>query len=344
MAEQNKKIVRIQHKIDTSVNWANENIVLLKGEIGLESDTNLIKLGNGVDAWNNLPYVLEAELQEILETMEEEIAAGVAQAANRTLSNLSNTTTALNNLGAAKKNHADSGTTYGVGTTSNYGHVRTAGKTGSGNYVKVKTGVSWIDDMDSSNYWYSAEYSIDFDLNCSGIPSTLEEDADMSIYNSMLYFDGVLKVDGSYPNSQLNGGNWSGFKQTLIIPLHGLTYERYVNINDEFTEWKKTGTGNLSIHTFELDVPADAGFVTSGDYFQATFTIPQENNKPQILETDEVIVDIVASLNPTVAEYQSQIYTNINEIAYFDNQVKIITTKLPDLDIRLKFLVMRTEN
>lgn len=346
MAGQNndKKLVRIQHKTDTSINWSNENIVLLKGELGLESDTNLIKMGNGVDSWNDLPYMLEAELEEIAEYVNTEIAAAIQNAANRTLSNLTNTSTARSNLGVPPTSHAASGTTYGVGTTSNYGHVRTAGQTGNGNYVKTKTGVSWTDNINSNSYWYSSEFSINFDLSCVGIPLTLEDDIDTSLYSSMQYFEAVLKVEGSYPNSRLDGTNWTGCKQTLIIPLHELTYERYLDINNAFTEWKKTGTGNLSIHTFELDVPADAGFVASGDYFEATFNIPQEDNKSQILETDEVIVDIVASSNPTIAEYQGQVYTDINQIQYFDDQVVITAKKLPDLDLRLKFLVMRTES
>lgn len=344
MAEQNKKLVRIQHKIDTSANWTSENIVLLKGEIGLESDTNLIKMGNGVDSWNNLPYMLQAELEEIAEYVDTEIAAAIQNAANRTLSNLTNTSTARSNLGVPPTSHAASGTTYGVGTTSNYGHVRTAGQTGNGNYVKTKTSVAWTYNINSNSYWYSSEFSINFDLNCTGIPSTLEDDMDTSLYNSMYQFEAILKVEGSLPVSRLDGTGDYGCKQTLIIPLHKLTYERYLDKNNAFTEWKKTGTGNLSIHTFELDVPADVGFVTSGDCFEVTFNIPQENNKSQILETDEVIVDIVTSSNPTIAEYQSQVYTDIHQIQYFDNQVVITTTKLPDLDLRLKFLVMRTKS
>lgn len=47
---------RIQLRRDTSANWAAANPVLALAEPGLETDTNLIKYGDGVTAWNSLPY------------------------------------------------------------------------------------------------------------------------------------------------------------------------------------------------------------------------------------------------------------------------------------------------
>jgi hypothetical protein len=47
---------KILFRRDTSANWANSNPVLSAGEIGLETNTNKIKLGNGSTAWNSLTY------------------------------------------------------------------------------------------------------------------------------------------------------------------------------------------------------------------------------------------------------------------------------------------------
>ena len=47
---------RQKQKYDTSVNWTSNNPVLLAGEIGIESDTNKFKIGNGTSAWNELDY------------------------------------------------------------------------------------------------------------------------------------------------------------------------------------------------------------------------------------------------------------------------------------------------
>ena len=47
---------RIQFRRGSSAAWAARNPVLLMAEVGLETDTVKIKLGNGETAWNSLPY------------------------------------------------------------------------------------------------------------------------------------------------------------------------------------------------------------------------------------------------------------------------------------------------
>lgn len=46
----------IQVRRDTSSNWSSVNPVLASGEIGFETNTNKIKVGDGVKPWNLLPY------------------------------------------------------------------------------------------------------------------------------------------------------------------------------------------------------------------------------------------------------------------------------------------------
>ena len=48
---------RIRCKIDTAENWKTNNPVLLVGELGIESDTKLIKVGDGTTSWTSLPYL-----------------------------------------------------------------------------------------------------------------------------------------------------------------------------------------------------------------------------------------------------------------------------------------------
>lgn len=47
---------RIQLKKDTSEAWRINNPVLLDGEAGYESDTNLMKVGDGIHHWLELDY------------------------------------------------------------------------------------------------------------------------------------------------------------------------------------------------------------------------------------------------------------------------------------------------
>ena len=50
-------VARILHRYKKANVWAEMNPILGSGEIGIESDTNLSKLGDGIKRWNSLPYV-----------------------------------------------------------------------------------------------------------------------------------------------------------------------------------------------------------------------------------------------------------------------------------------------
>ena len=49
--------VTLQVRHATATNWTTRNPVLAQGEYGLETDTFLIKVGDGVRTWVNLPYL-----------------------------------------------------------------------------------------------------------------------------------------------------------------------------------------------------------------------------------------------------------------------------------------------
>jgi hypothetical protein len=47
---------RIVLRQDIAENWVSNDPTLLSGEFGFETDTNLLKLGNGIDPWTTLDY------------------------------------------------------------------------------------------------------------------------------------------------------------------------------------------------------------------------------------------------------------------------------------------------
>ena len=49
--------IRVQHKRMTASEWADSSLILLDGEIGVESDTGRIKVGNGHDLYSALLYL-----------------------------------------------------------------------------------------------------------------------------------------------------------------------------------------------------------------------------------------------------------------------------------------------
>ena len=53
--------LKIQLKRGLSTSWATKNIVLDAGEMGIETDTNKFKIGDGTTAWNSLQYSNKTE-------------------------------------------------------------------------------------------------------------------------------------------------------------------------------------------------------------------------------------------------------------------------------------------
>lgn len=49
--------IRFRLRRDTAANWASRNPRLLLGEPGFETDTNKLKIGDGLNTWNNLDYL-----------------------------------------------------------------------------------------------------------------------------------------------------------------------------------------------------------------------------------------------------------------------------------------------
>ena len=49
--------VRVQHKRMSASDWASSTLILLDGELGVESDTGKVKVGNGSDHFSALQYL-----------------------------------------------------------------------------------------------------------------------------------------------------------------------------------------------------------------------------------------------------------------------------------------------
>lgn len=50
------KPARFIHRYNTAVVWIANNPILKEGEIGIESDTQRVKLGDGTHTWTELEY------------------------------------------------------------------------------------------------------------------------------------------------------------------------------------------------------------------------------------------------------------------------------------------------
>lgn len=48
--------VQIQLRRDTAADWTSVDPTLAEGELGIETDTDKVKIGDGATAWTSLPY------------------------------------------------------------------------------------------------------------------------------------------------------------------------------------------------------------------------------------------------------------------------------------------------
>ena len=228
---QEDKLVRIRQKTDTAEGWLASNPILLYGELGIEIDTQLIKIGDGVTPWAGLPYVLKDQIINLTEQVDNK--------ANKDFSNVSSlTSTVKDTLGIATRKHDTTNTSYGPASTNNYGHVRTSGITGSGHYVQSQRAYGATNNLNSSSYLYAGNHLINFTINnTSGLPTTISADTGITSDSSTIY--GIIKTDNCYRNGTSHS-NAYGIKQTLVIPRYGLTYERYgYQGSNNFGDWDK---------------------------------------------------------------------------------------------------------
>ena len=70
--------IQIQIRRDTAANWTSVDPILAEGEFGLETDTNQIKIGDGVLAWTSLAYFISGNpFDQDLNTTDAVVFAGL---------------------------------------------------------------------------------------------------------------------------------------------------------------------------------------------------------------------------------------------------------------------------
>lgn len=53
-----QKAALIIQRYNAASTWTSNNPILLNGELGIEFDTNKVKVGDGVTSWNSLGYCI----------------------------------------------------------------------------------------------------------------------------------------------------------------------------------------------------------------------------------------------------------------------------------------------
>lgn len=61
--------VKLRTRYDSAANWTSNNPTLLSGELGIESDTLKMKVGNGSTTWTSLAYLLNGNVFQAATTI-----------------------------------------------------------------------------------------------------------------------------------------------------------------------------------------------------------------------------------------------------------------------------------
>ncbi len=143
--------VRLQLRRGIADDWFDANPVLAAGEIGIETDTNTFKFGDGTTAWNSLEYALSGTVDDYIALSTKGVANGVASLdgsgliplaqlpgaaaldaeVSTAVTNHNNATTSVHGIAdtsaLATKSYADSAvSTHEADTTSVHGIANTA--------------------------------------------------------------------------------------------------------------------------------------------------------------------------------------------------------------------------
>ena len=157
--------VKMAQRRDTAANWTSANPTLLAGEIGIESDTNKIKIGDGSTAWTSLAYrpwsqitaypFVNADIASAAGIVDTKLAT-IATAGK--VSNSATTATSANTASAIVARDASGNFTAGTITATLSGNASTvttnANLTGdvtsTGNATAIATGVIVNADINAS--------------------------------------------------------------------------------------------------------------------------------------------------------------------------------------------------
>jgi len=143
---------RIKLRRDTSTNWTSSNPILAQGEVGIELDSNNIKIGNGTTNWNSLQYFLTGIVWKIVSS-HTNIEKNVGYLVDCSVSSITLTLPASPELGDTVyvKNYKSTGSDFNIvidrngqkfeGTTSNF--VISANKHGA-QFVFSDAEIGWV--------------------------------------------------------------------------------------------------------------------------------------------------------------------------------------------------------
>jgi hypothetical protein len=195
----------IQIRRDTAANWTSADPVLAQGELGAETDTSKIKIGNGSTAWAGLAYLIDAG-GYLTETSTNTLT-------NKTIDFASNTLTDVASLNTVQ---TLTGTKTFAGTTSTLAGVLTNAAEIATVSATAATGTIAYDITTQSVLYFTTDASANWTVNFRASSGTSLDTAlatGQSVTAAFLvtqgataYYNSVVEVDGSTVTPKWQGG------------------------------------------------------------------------------------------------------------------------------------------
>ena len=269
-------VTRTKQKYDTKLNWSTNNPVLLAGEIGVESDTNLFKFGDGIKAWNELSYAGADATQ--IENMIEAAEDNVYMVTGTEAGDVADIGTAV-----LTPKKGDIAIVKRLIATDKYSHT-----------AYVYSGSQWEaadGNYDANNVYFASDLVLTAPIGIHTIPATGSKTIETTGKNVKQVFDMLVAEEKNpsttQPTAAINSSN-IGTKEvgTNIAvqysfatnpgsyqygPATGVTFDTYsVTFNGETLE---TSSGTFK----QIQVTDDTNLTITGSVHHSAGAVPKTN-------------------------------------------------------------------
>jgi hypothetical protein len=361
---------KIQIRRDTAANWATQNPVLSQGELGAETDTSKIKMGDASSTWNQLGYLIDtgsyatsSQLQTAVSDLVDS-APGALDTLNELAAALGDDPDFATTVTNAIATKATTSTLSAVATSGDYTDLSNrptiptaltdVGVTDGSNGQVLSTDgsgtftfVDSYDDADVSSYLANNGYGTSSSIVASivdsapgaldtlnELASALGDDANFSttVTNSL-----ALKANTADLNAVATSGAYADLSGTPTIPSD-LTD---VGITDG-TIGQVLTTNGSGTFTF-----ADAAAGGGGGSFEAVASGALANGDKVLVNADGTVSVVAPIPNPaglgTSVSYSASQTINDSVAVYDSNSNKVVII-YRDYDVEAAYGVVGTVN
>lgn len=283
-------MVRVKHAYLSAAEWVSKNPILQAGELGIESDTQKYKIGDGVTRWSNLSYVSGITVDESISS------TSTNPVQNKVIYNAlldkvgTDIFSGFNLLGGGTKIMWREGNQFvGAINAANYsGTARAATHDGDGNrisitYVKsvnntkpdasgnvtINVGgvsTSEANDWSAQQYFYMAKFQLEkYDTSYTS-GTTMNPTAVTSIYNAT----GNLTLDLTNLTSLLSAGE-------------SIVFTAYITSAADYALTITNG-GTLKY----IGSPSDLAITSAGLLLNIFITLDNSGNKTSIVQASKL--------------------------------------------------------